>query len=89
MKDTKHIRGDFYSVAWVMPQGWDFGTLGVLRGSVILLSPDKVGGDIVLGSQSVHTFCLSGTISQYLFTGWERKVHVTHSVDLYSGQILV
>ena len=22
-------------------------------------------------------------------TGWERKVHVTHSVDLYSGQILV
>ena len=25
MKDTKHIRRDFYSVAWVMPQGWDFG----------------------------------------------------------------
>ena len=22
-------------------------------------------------------------------TGWERKVHVTPSVDLYSGQILV
>ena len=21
MKDTKHIRRDFYSVAWVMPQG--------------------------------------------------------------------
>ena len=21
MKDTKHIRGDFYSVAWVMPRG--------------------------------------------------------------------
>ena len=33
MKDTKHIRRDFYSVAWVMPQGWDFGTLGVPRGS--------------------------------------------------------
>ena len=28
MKDTKHIRRDFYSVAWVMPQGWDFGALG-------------------------------------------------------------
>ena len=21
----KHIRGDFHSVAWVMPQGWDLG----------------------------------------------------------------
>ena len=26
----KHIRRDFYSVAWVMPQGWHF---GVPRGS--------------------------------------------------------
>ena len=25
MKDTKHIRRDFYSVTLVMPQGWDFG----------------------------------------------------------------
>ena len=33
MKDTKHIRRDFYFVAWVMPQGWDFGALGVPRGS--------------------------------------------------------
>ena len=33
MKDTKHIRRDFYSVAWVIPQGWDFGALGVPRGS--------------------------------------------------------
>ena len=31
MKDTKHIRWDFHSVAWVMPQGWDF---GVPRGSI-------------------------------------------------------
>ena len=28
MKDTKHIRRDFHSVPWVMPQGWDFGALG-------------------------------------------------------------
>ena len=28
MKDTKHIRQDFHSVAWVMPQGWDFGGWG-------------------------------------------------------------
>ena len=33
MKDTKHIRGDFNSDAWVMPQGWDFGALGVPTGS--------------------------------------------------------
>ena len=32
MKDTKHIRRDFYSVAWVMPQGWDFEALEVPRG---------------------------------------------------------
>ena len=25
LKDIKHIRQDFYSVAWVMPQGWAFG----------------------------------------------------------------
>ena len=24
-KDMKHIRRDFHSVAWVMPQGWDLG----------------------------------------------------------------
>ena len=29
MKDTKHIRPVFYSVAWVMPWGWD---LEALRG---------------------------------------------------------
>ena len=33
MKDTKHIRWDFHSVAWVMPQGSDLGPLGVPRGS--------------------------------------------------------
>ena len=25
MKDTKHIKQDFYSVVWVMPQGWGTG----------------------------------------------------------------
>ena len=33
MKITKHIRRDFHSVAWVMPQGLDFGGLGVPSGS--------------------------------------------------------
>ena len=32
MKDTKHIRRDFNSFAWVMPQGSDFGALGLPRG---------------------------------------------------------
>ena len=32
MKDTKHIRRDFNSVDLVMPQGSDFGALGVPRG---------------------------------------------------------
>ena len=25
LKDIKHIGGDFHSVVWVMPQGWDLG----------------------------------------------------------------
>ena len=33
MKDTKYIRQDFHSVAWVLPQGSDFAALGVPRGS--------------------------------------------------------
>ena len=32
MKDTNHIRRDFYSVAWVMPQGSDLGALGGAEG---------------------------------------------------------
>ena len=33
MKDIKHIKRYFHSIAWVIPQGWDFVGLGVLRGS--------------------------------------------------------
>ena len=33
IKDTKHIRRDSYFVAWVMPQGWVLGALGMPRGS--------------------------------------------------------
>ena len=32
LKDTKHIRRDYDSVAWVMTQGCDFGPLGCPRG---------------------------------------------------------
>ena len=35
MNDTKHIRRDFHYVAWVKPQGSDFGALGVPRWSKI------------------------------------------------------
>ena len=38
MKDTTHMRPDFYSVAWAMPPGWDFGALGVPRGSQFFFS---------------------------------------------------
>ena len=46
MKYTKHIRRGFYSVAWVMPKGWD---LVVLKGQnqipscclSVMLSPPK------------------------------------------------
>ena len=27
IKDRKHIERNFHFVAWVMPQGWDFGVL--------------------------------------------------------------
>ena len=37
IKDTKNIRRDFYSVAWVMPQERNFGA-GVPWGSNIYLS---------------------------------------------------
>ena len=35
---TKHIRWDFHSVTWVMPQGLVFEALGVLRGSTSFFS---------------------------------------------------
>ena len=35
IKDTKHIRRDFHSVTWVMPQGWDLGGAGGAQGSII------------------------------------------------------
>ena len=34
IKDTKHIRRDFHSVALVMAKGWAFGTLGCPGGSI-------------------------------------------------------
>ena len=35
-EDTKHIRRDFHSVAWVIPKGRDFRALGVPRVSKII-----------------------------------------------------
>ena len=45
LKDMKHIRRDFHSVAWVMPQGWDFGVPFGVGGSKNFFSqiqPDLV-----------------------------------------------
>ena len=47
MKDIKHIRQDFHSVAWVMPQGWD---LGVLWG---------VGGPFFFSPKFNQIWCVS------------------------------
>ena len=33
VQETFSSRRDFYSVAWVKPQGWDFGAMRVPRGS--------------------------------------------------------
>ena len=46
MKDTKHIRQDFHSVAWVMPQGWHFGVLGVPRGVIFFFKHGHVAYQI-------------------------------------------
>ena len=43
MEDTNHIRQDFHSVNLVMPQGWDFGALGVPRGSKIKIQTWSCG----------------------------------------------
>ena len=45
LKDIKHIIGDFHSVAWVMPQGWDLGVPWGVGGSKNFFSqiqPDLV-----------------------------------------------
>ena len=46
MKDTKHIRRDFHSVFWVMPQGWYFGVLRVPRESKIFFKHGHVAYQI-------------------------------------------
>ena len=46
MKDTKHIRRDFHSVAWVMSQGWTLGRWGCQGGGVIFLKHGHVAYQI-------------------------------------------
>ena len=46
VKDTKHIRRDLHSVAWGMPQGWDFRTLGVPRGPIFFFKHGYVAYQI-------------------------------------------
>ena len=46
MKDTKHIRWNFLSVTLVMPKGWDFGALGVPRGSTFFFKHGHVAYQI-------------------------------------------
>ena len=44
MKDTKHIRQDFHSVADVMPQRWDLGALGCPGGQKMFFKYGHVAG---------------------------------------------
>ena len=46
MKDTKHIRRDFHSVAWVMPQGSNLGVLGCPGGHFIFFKQGHVAYQI-------------------------------------------
>ena len=41
LKDIKHIRRDFHSVAWVMPQGWDLGVPWGVGGSKNFFFPNS------------------------------------------------
>ena len=44
MIDIKHIRRDFHSVTWVMPQGWDFGKgTGGLGSKILSQNSTKFG----------------------------------------------
>ena len=49
MKDIEHIRRDFNSVAWVMPQGRTFGRWGCRGGSIFFFKHGhvayQIGGD--------------------------------------------
>ena len=57
MKDTKHIRRDFHSVAWVMPQGWDFGVKKFKHGHVAY----QIDGDGEQSIMQVKTLSLGQT----------------------------
>ena len=71
MKGTKHFRRVFYSVAWVVPLGWD---LGVLRGQnqipscclSVMLSPPKPL-DKIQPKFGVWVTHMNGTQSQFFF----------------------
>ena len=43
MKDIKHIRRDFYLVAWVMPQGSDLGVQWGFGGSFFFRNSTRFG----------------------------------------------
>ena len=78
MKDIKHIRRDFHSVARVMPQGWDFGALGVPRGLIkssisdwiFILSPGSC-----LGVKNQNpSYCLSVMLSPKPFNEIHKQI---------------
>ena len=89
MKDIKHIRRDFHSVAWVMPQGLDFGGTGGLGGwSKIILFRNSTE----FGVRVTH---MNGTIfwSPPPHLGGAKrsniiKIQLLSQFQLFSNQIL-
>ena len=46
IKDIKHIKQEFYSIAWVMPQGWNFWALGCTGGQIFFFEHGHVAYQI-------------------------------------------
>ena len=51
MKNIKHIRRDFHSVSWVIPQGWN---LGWYRGVGVKIIFSKIQSNLVCESHEWH-----------------------------------
>ena len=56
----KHIKHNFYSVAWFMPQGWNLGVLGIKNWSLGICdgAPSTVCSSLDLYQLSYHIDCL-------------------------------
>ena len=86
MKDTKHIRSDFHSVAWVMLQGWDLERWGCLGGQ-FFFTHGHMAYQIDEGDEQnrmqvkISTYCQTGDL------GVRSKGLISLNFDLVPCQI--